>query len=688
MGFLKNLTVSVKVGFSFTVVVATLLVISTISYFSIRNIYSGFVEYRSIARDTNLAGRLQANMLMVRMGVKNFIISGNQKDVEEYKIHLAEMNEFLDEAQKEIQNPERAKLITEIHNSVDGYDAAFQKVVTDQATRTKLEEEQLVPAGLGMRQDLTDIMSSAYADKDAGAAYNAGRAQEHLLLMRLYVAKFLEDQEKEELDRAWVEAANLKGYFTTLDQTLQNPRRRQLLRDARDKFEIYQSVFKEVSAVLGERNELIHSRLDKIGPSIADAAEAVKLSCKTDQDRLGPIVQALAEDTQNNILWLSAGAAVVALALALFLVNTINALTSLMKKLVNDLFGSSDQLASASSQISSAAQQLSSGASEQAAGLEETSSTMEQVSGQSRDNAASADQAAHAVGEMNQLVASSGDSAKTAAELAQITRKASHEGVSSMAKINNSMAEINEASNKVADIIEVINEITHQTKMLATNAAIEAARAGEQGKGFAVVADEVSKLAESSKTAAKEIAQLVKGAAEKARAGNLLAAEGEKVLQNINDVAVKVADSIEEIAGYARTQATKMAEVRQLVENIKLASNEQANGVEQISQALAEMDQVTQTNAANAEESASAAEELNAQAETLRQMVEDVAKHFGVKRSGEAVHKITHLKAVKALPHEKKLQIEAAPTSKAKPKGAGFVSAKDSIPMRDDFSSF
>jgi len=161
---------------------------------------------------------------------------------------------------------------------------------------------------------------------------------------------------------------------------------------------------------------------------------------------------------------------------------------------------------------------------------------------------------------------------------------------------------------KISKIIKVIDEIAFQTNILALNAAVEAARAGEAGMGFAVVADEVRNLAQRCAQAARDTADLIEGAISKS-----------------NDGKVKV----DQVAAAIREITVESAKVRTLVDEVNLGSQEQARGIEQIGKAIGQMEQVTQKIAANAEESASAAEELNAQSETLRDVVDRLTALVG-----------------------------------------------------------
>ena len=237
------------------------------------------------------------------------------------------------------------------------------------------------------------------------------------------------------------------------------------------------------------------------------------------------------------------------------------------------------QTASAARQVSTASQTLASGASEQAASVEETSTSLEQ---------------------MSSMIRATAENAEKAKELAAEARSVAATGSSTMVDMTQAMGAIESSSAEVAKIVKNIDEIAFQTNILALNAAVEAARAGEAGAGFAVVADEVRSLAQRSAAAAKETANKIEAAIASSRKGSQCTAKVEELLTQIAD---------------------KVNSTDSLVAEIATAAREQAQGIEQINAAIAQMDKVSQSNSASAEESASAAEELDAQAETLKDLV-------------------------------------------------------------------
>lgn len=239
----------------------------------------------------------------------------------------------------------------------------------------------------------------------------------------------------------------------------------------------------------------------------------------------------------------------------------------------------SSQVIAGSEQLTTASQSLSSTSTQAASSLEETVSSIEELSIMVKQNA---------------------NHATEAASLSRSSRDSADQGEVEIQRLIHAMNEISQSSKKIEDIINVIDDIAFQTNLLALNAAVEAARAGDQGKGFAVVAEEVRHLAQRSAAAARDITELIKENVGKIGGGVQMADQGGKVLKDIVEHVRKVADLNNEIAS---------------------ASREQAAGLDQISQAMAQLDQVTQTNAASAEEVASSSEEMSNQGLALQGLV-------------------------------------------------------------------
>ena len=236
--------------------------------------------------------------------------------------------------------------------------------------------------------------------------------------------------------------------------------------------------------------------------------------------------------------------------------------------------------------ITVAAREIATGNNDLSARTEQTASNLQQT-------AASMEQ-------MSGAIKQSAESARVANQLADVAGQSARKGGEVVSQVVSTMEEINQASRKINDIIGVIDGIAFQTNILALNAAVEAARAGEQGRGFAVVAGEVRNLAQRSAQAAKEIKGLIGASVEKVEVGTELVGQA--------------GQSMSEIVG-------NVTRVRDIIGEIASASGEQADGVNQINAAVANLDQMTQQNAALVEESAAAASSMNEQATRLAESV-------------------------------------------------------------------
>jgi methyl-accepting chemotaxis protein len=192
------------------------------------------------------------------------------------------------------------------------------------------------------------------------------------------------------------------------------------------------------------------------------------------------------------------------------------------------------------------------------------------------------------------------DNAKQANQMAEAASEVAARGGETVARVVDTMGAIHDSARKIVEIIGVIDGIAFQTNILALNAAVEAARAGEQGRGFAVVAGEVRNLAQRSAAAAKEIKALIGDSVEKVEAGSKLVETAGRTMDEVVSSVRKVTDIMGEIAA---------------------ASAEQSSGIEQVNRAIAQMDEVTQQNAALVEQAAAAAGSLEQQAGDLSRTV-------------------------------------------------------------------
>ena len=329
----------------------------------------------------------------------------------------------------------------------------------------------------------------------------------------------------------------------------------------------------------------------------------------------------------------------------------VTGLNRVLRRVSSSLGEDAEQVTSAADQVSGSSQSLAEGSSEQAASLEETSSSLEEMASMTKRNS---------------------ENAQKANDLAKQARAAADKGVIDMQTMSAAMDAIKVSSDDIAKIIKTIDEIAFQTNILALNAAVEAARAGEAGMGFAVVADEVRNLAQRSAQAAKETAAKIEGAIAKTAQGV--------------DISSKVSLTLNEIVVKAR-------QVDELAAEVAGASREQTQGITQINIAVGQMDKVTQSNAANAEESAAAAEELNAQAAVMKESVGDLLQLVGGNRRDDMTTKpATRLRnkevRITSPVLKRPVSMNGNGHVRTSPTSATATHARSEIPMEGDFKDF
>jgi Methyl-accepting chemotaxis protein (MCP) signalling domain len=322
----------------------------------------------------------------------------------------------------------------------------------------------------------------------------------------------------------------------------------------------------------------------------------------------------LTESAQQRRLWTSVG---LLFGIALVLWLTINLGRSLSRPFSNaarELLAGAEQSAEEAASVRSTSATVAEGSTNQAAALEETSAALEEIAAMTRSNSSNAQQAQRSANDMR-------SSAEHGSEMIQLLTQA--------------MDALRVSSEQVTRIIKTIDEIAFQTNILALNAAVEAARAGDAGAGFAVVAEEVRSLAQRSAQAAHETSEKISSSTARTKAGA--------------DVTQQVATSLDAILAKAR-------DVEGLVNSIAKACTDQTNGIDQITRAIHQIDQVTQGNAAAAEETAASAHELQNRSDAFRKSVHGLQKivfgnSFVAADSSRSISPIDPSKVLEKRPH-------------------------------------
>ncbi|OGP71287.1 MAG: hypothetical protein A2Z73_02075 [Deltaproteobacteria bacterium RBG_13_60_28] len=331
----------------------------------------------------------------------------------------------------------------------------------------------------------------------------------------------------------------------------------------------------------------IQPNLEKVQALLGKARQVIKDQAVTEESLVTAAIT-----TRRNVMAISLAALFIGVIMAFLMSRGI---TQALRGVTHQLEEAAGQVAAASSQVSSSSQSLAQGASQQAANLEETSSSLEQIAGMVKQNTLHAE-------ECNRLVVLTNEKTKDVHKSIRATKA--------------SMETIAQSGDSIKKIIKSIDEIAFQTNLLALNAAVEAARAGQAGAGFAVVADEVRNLAQRAADAAKSTDDLIGETAKHIEVGSTQIQETLTKFYDMGESAKKVNSLVGEIAS---------------------ASIEQAREIELINKAVGDMDRVVQQNAASAEESASASEELTAQSHQMKGIVEELLQM--VARGANGLHR-------------------------------------------------
>jgi len=631
----KNLNLSRKIGLGFSLVILLILIVAAISFTGIKSASNGFSEYRNLARDTNLSGQLQANMLMVRMNVKDYFITHNEKDIEQYNFYLNEMHNLLKQAKLEIKKPQRAQLVKEVSNQIINYENAFKQTVELINTRNEIVSAKLDPNGQQMRKAMTDIILSAYQDNDALASYMASQVQEKLLLGRLYVAKYLKSNKQDDFDFAFQNMnSELNNVVAQLDKNLQNTNRRHLFSQFKTAHLLYIQAMNQINELIVQRNDLIHNTLDIIGPIVAKKAQEIKQSVMSEQDALGPSLEASNQTTLNLISIKTVLALIISILCSYFIARSItrpinrvvdianklakgdltlkveqgskdeigqlfNALGNTVNKLrdiVGQISGASIEVSTSAAQLSVVTEQSSLGAKDQKSETVQVATAMVEMAATVQDVASIAVQAANA--------ASNADNeANNGREIVEKTLQTINQLSSVVDTTSQRLVSLEADSVSIGEILDVINDIADQTNLLALNAAIEAARAGEQGRGFSVVADEVRNLAQRTQESTLQIKTLIeklqsgaKNAVESMSLGKehaqssvIEVSKAKTALNSITQAVTHINDMNAQIASATEQQSVVTHAISKNVTNVQLITDEGETATLQISQSSTEL---------------------------------------------------------------------------------------------------
>ncbi len=658
---LKNIPVTAKVFGGFAIVLLLLVLTGVTGAINLNDGSDQFKLYRSIALQSNQAGRVQANLLEARLAVKNFIINGSPETVKSVQSRSASTLALTKELDELVASPSRKEVVTTASREIQAYINAFDKVTALQDRRNEFVVGTLDAFGPQIERNLTAVMKSAYKDNDATAAYLAGNVQRNLLLMRLYVGKFLISNAEADYKRATKEANEFAVNYDALIASLENPERRKLSEEAKALYLQYVEAFHGVHDTIAERNAIIAGTLDAIGPKIAGEMEELKLSIKAEQDTIGPETTAALDNAVLVTVGIVLLSAVLG-SLAAWFIGTgisrpIKSITSSMKTLADgntsaevpnqnrkDEVGLMAAAVQVFKENMIKAKQLSEREAEEVAAREARSKRVAEltqkfdtnvsellgaVAGASTEMESTANSMSNIASDTNDRAAAVADAAENASANVQAVASATEELSSSIQEISRQVAQSAEIANravdqatstdrqvqglavaaqKIGDVVKLISDIAEQTNLLALNATIEAARAGEAGKGFAVVAAEVKELASQTGKATEEIGQQIASIqAETEGAVSEIQSIG-KTIAEINEIASSIASAVEE-------QSAATSEIAISVEHAAAGTGDVTSNILEVTRGASETGSAATQVTATAAELSSKSELLKAQVE-------------------------------------------------------------------------
>lgn len=645
---LDNISISKKLYFSPLILILILLVIVLVSANLLNSLTKDMNRIAfDLAPDTELAAEMTDSVYGLRLTVKNFIKTGDQQFVSRFQENASRWTQFMDRAYNEIQNTQRVQILKEIDGLKAQYLTTFtQVVVNNMNMRNEQVNGVLNVDGPQIEKRLTSVMESAKTDGDVVAAYHAGRALRSLLLARLYVAKFLVENQQAQVERFNQEFKAVHSEIGSLLATLENAQRRQLTNEAESLFTQYEKAANAVTSMIFARNEGIKT-LDTIGPQVAQRIASLRESIASSMEQAAEQANENAEQSITFLYGIAAIAVVIGLLFSFVITRSLIVKVQRTTNVLQDIAQGEGDLTirvptsgndeldvlaghynTFAGKLQHTIRQMSEAAAQMLQAAEILALKARDTQSEVREQQSQAQVAASAMTEMSASAQEVSASAQQAADLSQSTADSATQGSKVVMEATQSMQKLNEQiasagdtveqlradSEQIGTVLDVIRSIAEQTNLLALNAAIEAARAGEQGRGFAVVADEVRSLASRTQESTEEIQTIIGSLQQRAELAN-------KAMHQSRQSAEQTAEQVHSAESALTSITGFITQINDSIGQISTAANQQAIASDEVSVNVNNMSDISEKTLVQSSETTESAQAMKRLGEQVNQLL-------------------------------------------------------------------